>query len=67
MRHVKAHRTEKEKNAMTHVKKIGMEGHAKAKTHELVREGADVDVGHVAAGKVLTIQQLRNSIVFVQE
>ena len=51
---VKAHRTGKEKKAMTKDQKIVVEGNEK--TCELAKEGAYVDGGHMAVAKALDLR-----------
>ena len=51
---VKARRPEREKKAMTKVQTFGMEGDEKA--GELAKARADVDGGHMAVVKALTIR-----------
>ena len=51
VKHVKALRTGEAKKAMTKEPMLFMEGNEKA--DEMAKEGADVDGGHMAAGKAL--------------
>ena len=57
VKHVKAHRTEEEKQAMTNMKEFVMKGNEKAEG--LAKEGTDVDEGQMAAAKALTVKQSR--------
>ena len=57
VKHVTAQRTGEEKKSMTKEHKIVMEGHENA--DEFAKEGTDVDGWHMAAGRALTVKQLR--------
>ena len=52
--HVKAHRTKKEKEHMTHFEKFVTEGNEKA--FDLAKEGAVLDEGFMAEARAKTMQ-----------
>ena len=59
VKHVKAHRMEKETKATTAQYEFVMEGNEKA--NELGKDGAEADGGAMAATQAPTIKQLRNN------
>ena len=58
--HVKAHRTKKEKQDMSHFESFVTEGNEKA--DELAKEGASLDGGFVAEARAETMQQEREEV-----
>ena len=60
VKHVKAHRTRKEKKEMSHFEKFVTEGNEKA--DELANGGAMLDEGFMAEAKTKTTQQERTEM-----
>ena len=58
--HVKAHRTKKEKEKMTHLERFVTEGNEKA--DELAKAGAMLDEGLMAEAKAETMKQERKEV-----
>ena len=60
MKHVKAHRAEKEKKVMTKEQSFVVEENGKA--DELAKERSEVDDGQLAAARASTVKQMRKQI-----
>ena len=60
VKHVKAHRTEKDKKETSHVEKLVTEGNEKA--DELATEGALLDEGFMAQTRAKTVKQERDEV-----
>ena len=58
--HVKAHRTKKEKEHLTHFEKFVSEGNEKA--DDSAKEGAMLDEGFMAEARAKTMQQEREEV-----
>ena len=58
--HVKAHRTKKEKEHLTHFEKFVTEGNEKA--DDSAKEGAMLDEGFMAEARAKTMQQEREEV-----